>query len=146
MQFPSALIFGLLLQSAVAEPVRAAQPQGSCPAGQTPRINGRCPTGAFDSGGVRCPTGSVPPQNGQCPSSYQPCNPGYLAKRDDGTAHSLVPRDGGVIAALGCVIVSAWCCMLCCCRPPKDEKGKKKDRYNSGFMDGWIASNIASDI
>ncbi|QBZ57596.1 hypothetical protein PoMZ_02527, partial [Pyricularia oryzae] len=81
MQFPSALIFGLLIQSAVAEPGHVSQQPGGCPAGQTTRINGQCPTGSFGPHGGKCPTGSVPPQSGKCPASYKPCNLGHLSRR-----------------------------------------------------------------
>ncbi|ELQ33308.1 hypothetical protein OOU_Y34scaffold00973g4 [Pyricularia oryzae Y34] len=58
MQFPSALIFGLLIQSAVAEPGHVSQQPGGCPAGQTTRINGQCPTGHLSRrhGAKYCPT------------------------------------------------------------------------------------------
>ncbi|KAI7909636.1 hypothetical protein M0657_011494 [Pyricularia oryzae] len=141
MQFPSALIFGLLIQSAVAEPGHVSQQPGGCPAGQTTRINGQCPTGSFGPHGGKCPTGSVPPQSGKCPASYKPCNLGHLSRRYEG---NIVPRDGGLtagLAALGCCLLSAWCCMLCCCGPPK--KGSKSS-YTSGFVDGWVANNIVS--
>lgn len=55
MQFPSVLIFGLLIQSAVAEPGSISQQAGQCPPGQ-----------------VKCPSGS------------KPCNKGNLSRRDNG--------------------------------------------------------------
>ncbi|TLS25301.1 hypothetical protein PpBr36_06833 [Pyricularia pennisetigena] len=84
MQFPSALIFGLLIQSAIAEHEHYTQQPNECPVGQAPRINGECPTGLFGPNGGKCPTGSVPPQNGKCPDGYKPYNLSHFSKRYEG--------------------------------------------------------------
>ncbi|EHA45954.1 hypothetical protein MGG_17894 [Pyricularia oryzae 70-15] len=154
MQFPSALIFGLLLQSALAEPKQNTGRPGECPPGQIPRVNGECPTGSFGASGGTCPAGTVPPTDGICPDGHQPCNleGGHLSKRYEGMDQSLVRRDGGIIATVGCLVVSTLCCLLCCCGRPRgghsnDGSHGRSYRagYRSGYTDGCFTSEIASD-
>lgn len=69
-----------------------------------------------------------------------------------GMDQSLVRRDGGIIATVGCLVVSTLCCLLCCCGRPRgghsnDGSHGRSYRagYRSGYTDGCFTSEIASD-